>query len=374
MNILVIGNGFDLAHGLKTSYKDFLTFISQFLLWQECQSENNKQVLDKNTDYTFLKFFKRMDDNHHADYDKLKTELDGLIRDNLWIEYFNKIISNNDTKNNWIDFEKEIAKIVQILDKARCEVKINMSKIGDTAKLSPCYQDVLKRVLKRDVGILDYNTINNCKTKLKNDLDGLTRCLEIYLSYYVNTQIQNISHKIPEIESIQFEKVISFNYTNTCELVYGGNDIKYDYIHGKAEFTHSIDECNMVIGIDEYLTGSERDTDNEFIEFKKFYQRIYKMTGSKYIDWLREYENTPVYNDKKDCNIYFFGHSLDVTDKDIIARLINTPRSKTTIFYHSKEALASQISNLVKVIGEETLIKRTGGTERTIVFQEVKSK
>jgi len=26
MNILVIGNGFDLAHGLPTKYKDFLEF------------------------------------------------------------------------------------------------------------------------------------------------------------------------------------------------------------------------------------------------------------------------------------------------------------------------------------------------------------
>ena len=28
MNILVIGNGFDLAHKLPTSYKDFLGFIT----------------------------------------------------------------------------------------------------------------------------------------------------------------------------------------------------------------------------------------------------------------------------------------------------------------------------------------------------------
>ena len=27
MNILVIGNGFDLAHGLPTSYKEFLKFV-----------------------------------------------------------------------------------------------------------------------------------------------------------------------------------------------------------------------------------------------------------------------------------------------------------------------------------------------------------
>ena len=31
MNILVIGNGFDLAHGLKTSYEDFLNFTQHYL-------------------------------------------------------------------------------------------------------------------------------------------------------------------------------------------------------------------------------------------------------------------------------------------------------------------------------------------------------
>ncbi len=31
MNILVIGNGFDIAHGLPTTYKDFLKFIEKFI-------------------------------------------------------------------------------------------------------------------------------------------------------------------------------------------------------------------------------------------------------------------------------------------------------------------------------------------------------
>ena len=30
MNILVIGNGFDLAHGLPTKYADFLGFVERF--------------------------------------------------------------------------------------------------------------------------------------------------------------------------------------------------------------------------------------------------------------------------------------------------------------------------------------------------------
>ena len=40
----------------------------------------------------------------------------------------------------------------------------------------------------------------------------------------------------------------------------------------------------------------------------------------------------------------------------------------THIFYHSKGALAKQINNLVKIIGEENLIRMTGGTDSIIQF------
>ena len=44
--------------------------------------------------------------------------------------------------------------------------------------------------------------------------------------------------------------------------------------------------------------------------------------------------------------------------------------AKTTIFYHKKESMGSQIANLVKVIGEDELIKRTDGRNRTIIFRQ----
>lgn len=42
MNILVIGNGFDLAHGLPTRYTDFLDFIKSFI---DCykKAQNNRK-------------------------------------------------------------------------------------------------------------------------------------------------------------------------------------------------------------------------------------------------------------------------------------------------------------------------------------------
>ena len=42
MNILVIGNGFDLAHGLPTKYTDFLKFVE--VINQVIEIKNNDDI------------------------------------------------------------------------------------------------------------------------------------------------------------------------------------------------------------------------------------------------------------------------------------------------------------------------------------------
>lgn len=41
----------------------------------------------------------------------------------------------------------------------------------------------------------------------------------------------------------------------------------------------------------------------------------------------------------------------------------------TTIFYFNKDDFGAKIANLVKVIGQDELIKRTGGSTKTIEFK-----
>ena len=47
-------------------------------------------------------------------------------------------------------------------------------------------------------------------------------------------------------------------------------------------------KINMVLGIDEFLPAEKQNINVEFVEFKKFYQRIYKETGCKYKNWVDE--------------------------------------------------------------------------------------
>lgn len=214
---------------------------------------------------------------------------------------------------------------------------------------------------------------NEFKIRLLSDLNKLTRALEIYLSFYVNNI--KCDNKLNQILELDIDKVLSFNYTNTFERFYGDEKVEYDYIHGKASCESSLESCNLVLGIDEYLSSSQQDSDNEFIEFKKFFQRIYKMTGCVYIDWLDQINRTNVlFYDKENLNVYIYGHSLDITDKDIISQIINFRNAKITIFYHDRKSLGNLIMNLVKMIGEHNLINRVHGDNASIIFKYITNK
>ena len=224
------------------------------------------------------------------------------------------------------------------------------------------------------------------KDVMYKDLNKLIRALELYLCAFVSN-IKNIEI-LPDIKNIYFHKILSFNYTDTYKKIYAPKGFaEYDYIHGKAERANSFDTNNMVLGIDEYLTKERRNKEIEFIEFKKYYQRIYKGTGCEYKDWIYKIREScksielklraeypaqiPFIKFTNDArhDLYIFGHSLDVTDKDILRDLIINDNVYTTIFYFNKNDLGSKIANLVKVIGQDELIRRTGGSTKTIEFK-----
>lgn len=190
---------------------------------------------------------------------------------------------------------------------------------------------------------------------LENDLDELIYCLEIYMEKFINAIVKNglIEVYSPDIENTNFDRVLSFNYTKTFELLYDKEqNIEYHYIHGKADINHTVNTSNIVMGVEEYLPEDKKDRELDFISFKKFYQRIYKETGSTYKRWLANNKFSD-YNmfERFTHHLYIFGHSLDVTDGDILRDLILNEKVFTTIYYKDKGTMKKQIVNLIKVIG-----------------------
>ena len=303
-------------------------------------------------------------------------------------------------KENWIDFENEISKVIQSLDNDMHGLSRIYTIEDDITNLSNSFlSEVYSKYtfttqtinLLANENTSETITFKEIRNRLLDDLNKLIKALEIYLCEYVD-KIE-IQKKSPDIEELSIDFILSFNYTHTFSKIYDvSNQSKqevtnpFDYIHGEVNINNNIESNNMVLGIDEYLLGDRKNKNVEFIAFKKFYQRIFKGTGCEYKKWLDiiqkdylEYMQRQIDADDKKYipdkiqavlhyyamqtikrqslkkhNLYIFGHSLDITDKDVLRDLILNDNVYTTIFYPNKDEL----------------IRRTGGSTKTIEFKQ----
>ena len=281
----MIGNGFDLAHGLPTSYKNFLKFceiINNFFLYQTVNAETaNQNAENYFGEYTTIKQRLRKEfsifvlepsktpfEILNKIADKAIQEFYKMICDNIWIKYFFYIEKSNKLQENWIDLEVEIFKVIQYFE--------NTSKDNENSSVKK-----MKFYLK------DANLKKNYPEKnteiLEIDLRRMTRALEIYLTEFVEGIPLEEFHKKSYIEDIAPDYVLSFNYTDTYSRLYDtSNNVEYDYIHGYARYNNTESTNNMVLGISESLPDESKNKDLRFVTFKKYYQRIYKKTGNKW--------------------------------------------------------------------------------------------
>lgn len=323
-NILVIGNGYDLAHGLKTRYDDFIIFIKE-------------------------KKYDKYIDNTHAVTIKNIVENEGNGFINYFLEYTNEV-------SGWVDMEELIKKIIDHFQRFFINYKNYMSGddfVEDKMNLEFC--GILKNFglknnernyvsagkcfkIKGHSAVYGLNKRKIVK-RLRNELDSLVSALESYLM--LELELNPIEEKLAlrQIKQIDPKYVISFNYTTIYKL-YGINEEDVFHVHGKL----CCDPNNMVLGY------NDDDPENlDFVYFKKYFQRIQKLTG--YIDTNRfggfDSEGTlrlPV--------IHFYGHSMDKTDGDIIQKL-RSLASGFVIYKYNQEDYEQKVINLIDVFGKE---------------------
>lgn len=279
-----------------------------------------------------------MNINLESVYDEVSLFLN-IKRKNFWIIYFNMLLDEpTRDNNNWMDFELEIKEVVINIEKCINKYGINSKPINKSINRAIQYAIKEKGTYKNYSDVIEM---------MSEDLNELIRCLEIYLEKFVNPIIMNnnlINYASPDITSCNIDKVISFNYTKTFEFLYD-NNIKIDYIHGKANINNNIAKNNMILGFDEYLSDDKKDIDLYFVAFKKYYQRLCKETDCKYKKWLDDINQ----DKEKQNNLFIFGHSLSMVDKDIIKELILNEKINTIIYYLNNEDKKQKIKNLVNV-------------------------
>jgi hypothetical protein len=372
VKILVLGNGFDLAHGLPTKYTDFLHF-SRIVL--ELLNGNVEEVnwlgINSKLKEVIIENTGNKRDNLYSQEDVWRN----LIENNFWFTHFQNCYIND----GWIDFESEISKVIQQIEDALINGLNPFFSIGLNLETEAIEVKYVEEIIYKLENTRSYNQdklIDDACDKLLKDLNKLIRALELYLVDYVGNM--EVDVKSPDIEGIHPTNVLSFNYTDTFNEVYVPiNGVQYDFIHGKASNTSTLETNNMVIGIDEYLPDDRKDKYVKFVAYKKYYQRIFKSTGCLYKNWVDVLQG-PTYKEGSgdvilipdNHEVHIFGHSLDVTDKDVLRDLILSPYAETTIYYLDNDDLGKKITNLVKVIGPDELVKKTGGSTKTITFKQ----
>ena len=389
-NILVLGNGFDLAHKIPSKYRNFLSFCYLLQAYEDdtattknysaytlkANEERDLYASICNDVFERKDFFKKVKEiiEEKNIYPKYKDALP-LLKNNVWISHFYKKAGDK----NWIDFESEIARIINTFDSiywsyiqagetGKASIPIRDNDAENAEKIIKELQDtfnaenvILYKKNRISIGItIDKDKIENLRNKISDDLEKLTELLGFYLSVVIALMLKNKKlHTIEQIKSLQIDKVLSFNYTDTYKLLYDTDKrIDYHYIHGTFYRTDKTD-TNMVLGVDDYLENDTSNTlmneDTYFIEYKKYYQRILKKTGTKYLQWKHALDTNGFQS-----HLYIYGHSLDKTDKDVLSGLILSDTAHTNIFYRDKKDLGDKIANLVKVIGRDKTIELTG--------------
>ena len=361
-NYLIIGNGFDIAHGFKTAYTDFLPILKQkvhgsfseaFEKVQACIAAGRKW---ENDIPEFWKpYIECIEKPENVDIKEIRR-MEELLQKNSWAKYYG---SCNAEIQGWIDFEAEMKPVFSMFQELFSAAKGSaVIKSGDKPEviISNVSNEVCRmaRLWGDFIGSADstQHTVRfsskycdfqyglfkeKILDDLKRDLDNFIEAFRIYLVQIVGNQ------KFTEdtvISNIKATEILSFNYTNT-EQRYGNlKDAKTHYIHGSVNAPGS-----MVLGVNEV----ENDSDDLFIYFVKYFQRIRRRIGNDYRH-LSEGKKHPYY-------LTVYGHSLDITDEDILKPLLDYAKGVTIYFYDDMD-YEKKVINLIKMSDKDIVQER----------------
>ena len=125
------------------------------------------------------------------------------------------------------------------------------------------------------------NEFNSFIAQLEKDLSDFINALDYYIAFINGFSVEK---RVVDIQEINVDKVISFNYTDTYRRLYypDMSDERIHFIHGKANRVLGDSASRLVLGTNDTLSDLEKDSNISCLKFKKYFQRIYKRTGNDY--------------------------------------------------------------------------------------------
>lgn len=345
--LIIVGNGFDLAHGLPTSYKDFIDDYWKGILGADHVDEFvSFQNIGKLFKFDSVNNLEDLANNIMQNDDKIKFSDAEIYREfgnNMSGKYprahilnykntFFRLI-NQKSIQNWVDIEneyyKELKKIVKApsleLEAKKEKVVVLHNEFEQVKKLLEEYlQEKIEN--KYDFTLYMENPILDIllpelsfKFDKKRYLKEFKYSDQLYVEEFLSEVLENYS---------LITHFLSFNYTKVVEQYYAGfaYEKQINYIHGKLN--DSINTVNFGFGdeMDEDYKMIENIDDNEYLRNFKSFQYLQNPNYKSLLDFVE--------SDRK-FQVYIMGHSCGLSDRTMLNTIFEHPNCMSIkVSYH----------------------------------------
>lgn len=386
--IIIIGNGFDLAHNLKTGYKDFIDdywntvrekIYGGYWQWLDQQYGMSHLLDNYEDDFVSIETIYGKGDAPQESFlpeeDSPLGNLCALIEQynnspninvTVYLKFKNLFferISHQCSLVNWVDIENEYydaLKELLLVDNPQKQSESIQALNKEFGAVKGLLEDYLTRItenteLKKHKSIQDafssyveYDEVATCKqtvfinsffsnTDICYDFDidhhadpSYNECLtkDEELRYFIDKKLNNDNFKKKNL--IPNTLILNFNYTKTAEKLYAenGND-EIINIHGELN-----NENNPII----FGYGDELDDDYKKIEEIQNNDFLENIKSIKYHQ-TRNYRNLLRFIASGAYQIFVMGHSCGNSDRTLLNTLFehNNCLSIKVFYYQFKD-------------------------------------
>lgn len=298
-HVFIIGNGFDLAHGMDTRYSDFI-------LWY--LRKKHKSLIDRKYEQDKLIELKRTGNiNIDFEFNSIKEFRDEAIKHHLkfyTLDFFSTILDENE-KYNWVNVEQlYFESIATIFERHSTKSNFNSD---------------FKNDLNREIKIIN------------DQMDNLIMELKEYLSDqkpkgYINNMQSIIALNIAR--NPETHLVINFNYTNIVrKYTQDLDNVDVIDIHG------SIDkEDKLIFGYGDEMNPiyqkMEEYNSNELLKNIKSFSYLLNDNYARISDYI---DNS---NPKKKYKVIIMGHSCGTSDRVLLNYIFEHDKCESIKIYH----------------------------------------
>lgn len=369
--LVIVGNGFDLAHGLPTSYRDFINDFWKYFKDKYQNVDYEKfvyvdpmycRMVEGDAVGGFVKFEENLKSyakeygyTYNKIYQKMYTGSKTIFK--FENEFF-KIINAKNSIQNWVDIENEYYKLlkeclkeegdnslVKKLNEEFEEVKNLLEKylfenIDSKFDFDSCndeYKEIVKLFLIKPLFLEDNFDHSYFKEFHRDDYKDL---IDFDNSIITANTEGNLQEKIEEGEIIQHNLILNFNYTSTftkyknviCNRKRTSQQSTFGYTNQVPIHGTLYDDRNKV----NFGFGDEMDNHYKVIEEKDDNEYLRNIKSFQYLQ-NSNYKNMLDFIEGGKFQVYIMGHSCGLSDRILLNKIFEHHKCRSIkVFYYKK--------------------------------------